>query len=248
MIYVNSLNNDFLKSKISFVICDFDRTITKYDSATSWSIIPSSKYVNPNIQIESRKLYDYYRPIELDESLDQDKKTEYMKSWALESLNLYSKYKVSKKQLYSTLIHDNKIILREDFSLFVNRLNDLGIKLYIVSAGIYDIIEYILVDNNIYTDNIIIFSNHLKFNRGFISGIDGLFLHSCNKDEINLPINNDEYGLLFGDQVEDKKIANRYNTLDICFSNENKKDFDITLTGNSSFDNVGKLLIKNYKK
>lgn len=247
MIYINNLNENYIQNDISFVLCDFDRTISKYDSATSWSIIPSSKYVDPKILEESRNLFDHYRPIELDTEMDFNQKSFYMKQWALASLSLYSKYKVTKNQLYKTLIYDNKIKLRKDFSKFVNRLNSLGIKLYIVSAGIYDIIEYILIENNILLDNVEIISNHLKYNRGIIDGVDGLFLHSCNKDKINLPITNNQYGLLFGDQVEDKMIAKKYNTLDIVFSDIKNDSFDITLSGNSSFDNVGKLLIKNYK-
>ena len=248
MIYINNINDRYLNNNIDFVICDFDRTISEFDSATSWSVIPSSKFVDPNIQIESRKLFEFYRPIELDTSMSFDIKKEYMRKWALESLGLYSKYKVTRNQLYKTLTLNNKVILREDFYRFSNKLNKLGIKIYIVSAGLYDIIEYILIENNIYLGNIEIISNHLRYNNGIISGIDGLFLHSCNKNDISLPINNNQYGLLFGDQVEDKIIADKYNTLDICFSDKNKKEFDITLTDNSSFDNIGKILIKNYNK
>ena len=94
-----------------------------------------------------------------------------------------------------------------------------------------------------------IISNHLEFTNDLVSGITGEVIHSCNKNIISLPIRDDEHGILFGDLPGDRLIGEKYDTIDVAFSNnmnieEYNKIFDIVLTGNSSFTNVGKLLIK----
>ena len=244
MIYINRLNKHFLDRKIDFVICDFDRTITKSDSATSWGIIPSSNMVDPNLKKESELIFNHYRPIELDNTISFENKSYNMKKWALDQVNLYYRYNITKELLYKILDTNDKLVVRESFDTFIKKLYNKGIRLYIVSAGIYDVIKYVLIKNNIMYDNIQIISNHLGYTNNVISGIDGTLLHSCNKNTIDLSISDDEYGLLFGDQVEDKLLGEKYNTIDIGFMNNNNKNYDIVLTGNSSFNNVSKILIK----
>lgn len=244
MIYLNRINKDFIGNKISFIISDFDRTITKSDSATSWSIIPSSNLVKSGLKTESEIIFNKYRKIELDNTISNEEKSYYMKLWAIEQINLYNKYSISDLLLKEIIISNDKLKLRDDFKNFVNKLKDNNIKLYIISAGIYDVIKYILLNNDISLDNIEIISNHLTFDNNIINGIKGNILHSCNKNIINLPITNNSYGLLFGDQIEDRMIGDKYNTIDIGFMNSNCLDYDIVLTNNSSFNNISKIFIK----
>lgn len=244
MIYLNRFNEKLLNKKIDFVISDFDRTITNSDSATSWSVIPSSSLVDKSLKKESKLIFNHYRPIELDKNISFDNKSYNMKRWAYEQINLYKRYNITKGLLYEILGTNKRLVLRNDFSEFANKLNNMGIRLYIVSAGIYDVIKYILDKNNLLLDNISIISNHLTYDNNVISGISGTILHSCNKDSVDLDIKYNEYGLLFGDQVEDRIIGKHYNTYDIGFMSENHKEYDMVLTGNSSFNNVSKILIK----
>ena len=61
-------------SKIYFV-ADFDKTITKSDSQSSWSVIAHSKKLPKSYSIERKNLFEYYRPIELDETFDKNEKS-----------------------------------------------------------------------------------------------------------------------------------------------------------------------------
>lgn len=242
-----------LDNNITFVISDFDRTITSFESSTSWSIFNNSCLVDNGFKEESKSLYDYYRIKELDTSISLSDKRRYMADWTDEQVKLFSKYNINKNKFYEIIDESNGLVLRKDFVDFARRLNKLNIKLYIVSGGIYDSIQYTLKKNNVLLNNIIIVSNKLKFNKKSIVGIDGNIITSCNKDSIYLPINSQQRGLLFGDMPEDKDSGCRYNTVDVVFSHCNdtsfyNKLFDITLTDNSSFSNVGNLLIKGYKK
>ena len=56
-----------------YVVTDFDRTITKGNSKTSWSILASSDLVPKEYVKERQELYDYYRPIEIDEEMEKNK-------------------------------------------------------------------------------------------------------------------------------------------------------------------------------
>ena len=76
-----------------YIVADFDRTITNGSSQTSWSILSSSNLV-PNKYIEERQaLYDYYRPIEIDETINIETKMQAMKDWFQKHIELFVKYK-----------------------------------------------------------------------------------------------------------------------------------------------------------
>ena len=249
MLYINNLNKNILKKDISFIICDFDRTITTYDSNTCWNFISKSGMFDKNFDKECDDTFLYYRPIELDTNISFEEKSKYMEQWTLDVLKIFDRYGINREIFYNVLKHDKGIKLRNNFNEFIKLTNDKNITFYIVSAGIYDVIEYTLQKNNILYPNVKILSNKFIFTNNGID-IDGNILHSCNKDIIDIPINDNEYGLLFGDQIEDIKVGNRFDTYNIGFCG--KKDliptfmnnYDMTLTDDSSYDLVSKILIK----
>lgn len=251
MIYINNINKRLTQKGISFVITDFDRTITYHDSSTTWSLFSSSKLINPKFKLESDSLYKFYRNIELSSSIPHEKKSIHMYNWALRQMSLFKKYNINEHIFYKIIDQANDFCLRSDFISFSKRLEQLGIRIYIVSGGISNVIKYILIKNGISLNNITIISNEIIFCENNI-GIGDNIIHSFNKGDISLPIRREECGLLFGDMISDKDIGKNYNTIDIVFTDEehskqNNKYFDISLTGDSSFSNVGKILIKNYK-
>ena len=250
MIYINKFNKKILERNISFIICDFDRTITSFKSNTCWNLFSKSSLIDKEFSNECNKLFDYYRPIELDSSIPFAEKSKYMEEWTLATSRIFGQFGITKEKLLEVLKKDNGILLRRGFDSFARLTNELGIKFFIVSAGIYDVIHYTLMTNNLLLPNIQIITNKFSYDSNGVSGIDGLVLHSCNKDSIQIPIRNDEFGLLFGDQVEDKRVGKNYDTYDIGFCPKKEllenynHNFDITLTGNSSFDSIGKILLK----
>ena len=252
MIIINNINKKEINKKRTFVISDFDRTITTQDSTTSWSVINNSDLVDNSYKIDSRTLYNYYRQIELNSNISLEDKKRYMEEWTIKEVELLKKYNIDKSMFYKILSKSNRFILRPDFKEFYNRISELGIRLYIISGGIYDSIEYILKRDSIPLEKITIISNKLKFDNNQIIGIDGNIITSCNKDSISLPIGKEEHGLLFGDIPEDKNMGNLYDTYDIIFNNDNNpiqnKMFNMSLTDSSSFSSVSKILIKGYKK
>lgn len=250
MIYINRLNKKVFNKKISYILCDFDRTISTYNSSTSWGMFRISKRVPKGYQDDSNKLFEKYRPIELNNKIDSTIKKEHMKRWVLEQVNLFSKYGID-INLYHEIIENEiaSIVLRNDFPSFARDMYLLDIPIYIVSGGLIDPIEYILKSNECLYPNIDITTNMLDERNGKIVGLKEPVIHALNKNTISLPISSTGLGLLFGDLPEDKLLGNNLDTIDCGFVNDAdtynyNKEFDICLTGESSFTQVSKLLIK----
>jgi 2-hydroxy-3-keto-5-methylthiopentenyl-1-phosphate phosphatase len=246
MIYINRPIN---VKKIKYVLCDFDRTISVSNSPTSWSIFSLSNKASMGFKEETVELFKKYRPIEVNHSLSVEEKKEQMLNWPNEQVLLFAKYGIDYETFKYICMHENRIILRNDFPSFVERMYSLNIPVYIISAGLYEPIKWKLYNQKALFPNVHIISNHIKREQGEITGISGQIITSMNKDEV-LSISSDEQGILFGDLPSDKLMATNLDTINVGFINNEdevsifNKEFDITLTGKSSFTSVGKILIK----
>lgn len=246
MIYINRKINI---KPISYVLCDFDRTITKDESATTWGVFSRSRYVDDKFVEDTDELFKKYRPIELDQTISDEERLKAMRTWPIEQTLLFDKHGIDYDIYKKIIAEDTSVQPREDFKEFAYTLNSLGITLYIVSAGIKDCIIHALRRNDSIFPCMRIISNEMNVYNGRIVGLKEPILHSFNKEIVSLTIDHGKHGLLFGDLPSDKKMKGTLSTTDIAFLNESpleslKKDFDIVLTDNSSFMNVSKLLIK----
>lgn len=242
-----------------YVVADFDRTITKGNSKTSWSILANSTLV-PKSYIEERQaLYDYYRPIEIDENMDFELKSHLVKEWFRKHIELFVKYKTSEK-VFETAATDLRVMeFRYGAKEFIEFLHKNGIPLIIISAGIGNFIESFLKHNNCYFDNIYISSNKIMFKDGIAVGVDNNIIHSLNKNEVSLPpkvlnnLQNRNNVILLGDQVSDLKMVDKSKhdlVLSIGFLAEDSKEqyeilksnFDIVCELNDDYNNLKELL------
>ena len=90
------------QDKEIYMLLDFDRTITDTYSEMSWGILSKSKLVPKEYRLDREKLHNHYRPIELDESLDEETKKKYMEEWFYKHINMLIKYKISKQIIDDT--------------------------------------------------------------------------------------------------------------------------------------------------
>ena len=160
---------------------------------------------------------------------------------------------IVKEEKLRIIEENNDFVFRKDFKNFITNMFYMNIPVFITSAGLLEPISDALQKNDCNLPNVSIVANEIKEVNGEIIGTKKPMIHSYNKDKLNIPVSNYELGLLFGDLPGDLLMGKGKNTINIGFVNEGKveeynKVFDITLTDNSSFDNVGKLLIKQYKK
>lgn len=237
------------------ILTDFDRTLTVGESESSWGILSAGGFISPEYKEERQKLYEKYRPIEIDETLDFDTKNKLMIEWWNKHINLLIKYELKEETIIEAT-KDIKVMKFRDGA--IDMLGDLyknNIPVIIMSAGIGNFIEQFLLNNNCYFSNIYIISNFIKFENGVAVGIDGDIIHSLNKREDLLPeeildrIKDRPNVILLGDQISDITMIskNKKDTaLKIGFCEENaeqnlpyfENEYDVVCTDKVNFNEL----------
>lgn len=255
MIYINNKEklNKIRREKDFFVITDFDRTLTTKQSEPSMGIVP--EFLGGECLEKRLKIFNKYRPIELDYTLDKVEKEKYMKEWARASFTLLSNYVI--EEIVDKSLVNAKLYLRDGAKEFLQHLNSQNKNVVIMSSGVGNVVESFLRKEDCIFDNTYIVSNFFQFiNKRATINLENI-MATANKEykripgEIKCKIEKNKYGLLFGDLVEDLKMANNLDkTLTFGFLDENiannleefKNNFDIVLTENEDFNTVKNIL------
>lgn len=240
-----------------YVLTDFDRTITVGNSDSSWSILSKSDMVPKEYVNERQEFYNYYRPYEIDETLDYDTKNHLMTEWWNKHIGLFIKYQMSEEVINSAARNLRVMAFRDGAKEFLENMSDRGIPVIIISAGIGNFIEQFLIKNDCNFDNIFIVSNFINFKNGIAVGVSDNVIHSMNKNEVSLPdnikelIKNRPNAILLGDSISDIRMAKeefRDNALKIGFLEEKIEEnmpyycdaFDVVCTDNTTYDELSK--------
>ena len=258
MIYIKENTMDRIRNWSDDSICvltDFDRTITTGNSPSSWSILSNSNMISNEYVKDSYELYNYYRPVELDESMDYETRCKLMIEWWDKHVDLFIKYGLSEEGINDSIRNFNFMSFREGIKEFLENMNDRNIPVIIISAGIGNVIKEFFIMNDCFYNNMFIVSNFLKFENGFVVGVSDKVIHSLNKSEVSLPddikelIKTRQNIILLGDSLSDVRMAMeevRDNALKIGFLEENvvdnktyfEKEFDVVCTDNCSYNKL----------
>ena len=258
MIYINDNTKERISSwndNSMYVLTDFDRTITVGNSDSSWSILSKSDLVPKEYVSERNAYFDYYRPIEIDETLDYETKNRLMSEWWNKHISLFIKYQTSEEVINKAARDMRVMAFRDGARDFLIDMQKRNIPVIIISAGIGNFIEQFLIKNDCNFDNIHIVANFIKFENGVAAGVSDNIIHSLNKNEVSLPadikaiIAGRNNIVLLGDQVSDIRMAseeNRSVALKIGFLEEKqeenmevfKESFDIVCTNNTSYTDL----------
>ena len=245
-----------------YIVTDFDRTLTSEKSENSWSVISNNNEIPHDFIYERKKLYDKYRPIELNEKIEYNEKCELISEWFRECIGLFSKYKIKKDVFDKASSNSEMMDFRTGAKDFMKFLAKNKIPLIIISAGIGNFIECFLKNNNCLYDNSYIFSNKIIFKDGIAVGTEKKTIHSLNKSEVSLPLNikkkisNKEIVILLGDQISDSKMVNPSDNkqlLKIGFYSKDtnvdielfKEYFDIVCSEKDNYNDILNLLFRN---
>lgn len=238
----------------SYILIDFDYTITSKSSASSWNLLSRSGIV-PEEYVEKRQeLYNHYGPLELDETIPVKDKTSYMNEWWTKHLNLLINYKISEETMNKAISNPTAMTLRQGAKEFFELTNKQNIPVIIISAGIGNFIKQFLINNNCYYDNVYLISNFIKFENGLSSGLTNEIIHTLNKSKVKLPpkvkelIKDRPNIILLGDNIGDInmiKEKDQSSALKIGFLEEKIKEnkpfyenaFDIVCT-HSTFHEI----------
>ncbi len=249
------------------VISDFDGTLTRRYVKTQdgrelyvpsvAGLIGMQRVLPREYSRESHELYEKYSPIEEDEKLDFEYRSEKMKEWWTEHLNLLIKYKLNKEKI-EKIVDGFPNILRDGAKEFFNILKEKNVPLIVFSAGFGDFIEYYL-EKEVPDNNIIILSNMFKYDKnGYVTGFKGDLIHSLNKTikkeklENLAPRRNNI--ILLGNTISDSKIVEDFETIiKIGFLGDPKKmerykeNFDVVIQDEpkkpASMEYVNELLL-----
>ena len=111
MKYVNSNIINDVKDNFYLVI-DFDQTITSKDSVNSWEAILKSKYIKEEHFIEQQKLYEKYKPIEIDLSLDLQYRIKKLDEWYFFICKKFYEYDYS-NDIIEKAVKESKLKFRD---------------------------------------------------------------------------------------------------------------------------------------
>ncbi|MBQ2917274.1 MAG: haloacid dehalogenase-like hydrolase [Clostridia bacterium] len=256
MIHINNKEkiNNFKKESF-YIITDFDRTLTSKESEPSMGIVP--KYLGGECLEERTKIFEYYRPLELDYTIRVEEKKKIMKEWANKSFTLVSKYIT--QDIIDKALADANIHFREGAKEFLVKMHNKNVPVIIMSSGVGNIVEAFLKKEGSLFNNIKIVSNFFEFKeeKTYID-LDSI-MATLNKEYKKIPknvrvkIEEKENALLFGDLIEDIKMANEEklsDTITFGFLDANveqnletyKSNFDVVLTDDNGFNDVINIL------
>ena len=266
MIYLNNetklkeLKNKMNKDNIC-VFIDFDKTITSNGSRDSWDAIANRKVMGEGLANALDVYYQKYGPIELDYTMTVEEKEKYIIEWYEKCMDLYYIHHLTKEKLKESVDYAG-LEMREGVKDFLFKLYKNTVPVIILSAGIGNVIEQFLKEENSYYNNITIISNFIKFDEnGNMIKFSADMIHTLNKNidklgdlKVKERIKTKEYRIVIGDLVDDITMMGEYpesKSLKIGFLNKNitenlevyKKNFDIVLTEANNFYDIEKYII-----
>lgn len=259
MILVNNekLNNlNCVSADDLYILTDFDGTMTKENSGSSWASIFENPNVTKEFIDECIRIFNYYHKFEIDESLSTDEKLQMMDEWYRKNIETLVDYKITEEIINYVSI--KMMTFRDGATDFLKTMYDKSIPIIVISAGVGNTIEQFLIRNNCNYPNIYICSNFLEYEDGIIKGIrDNNLIHSLNKNEVILPENikskiiDRKNILLLGNNVFDLSMADsKKNVYSLGFLDKNveekinsfKENFDIVCTNNTSYDEIRSMI------
>lgn len=246
-------NFDF-DPKNLFVVADFDKTLTRGDSESTWGILSKADNMGDDYKGKRTDLFEKYRPIEIDETLPLDIKSQKMDEWRKAHIGLFYEYGL-REDFIKNSVNWNLLTYRDWAKNFLNKMHELDVPVIIISAGIGNVISAFLIKEGDYYSNIHIISNTIEFKNGIIKWLKWNTIHSLNKDIVHgdkkvLKILNERKNiLLFGDLVADTKmipIDKEKDALKFGFLDDKieknlefyKQVYDVVIKDEGSFDYI----------
>lgn len=265
MIVINSDMYEKLNhftDQTTYVVTDFDRTLTANDSPGSWQVLDYQNNIPQEYLIESKKLFNYYRPIEIDETIEWEEKNKRMNEWWEKHASLLVDLQLTRQAFEKFDV--NVMKFRAGAKELLREMFLCDIPVIIESAGIGNFIESFLIENDCYYNNIDIVANFVKFEQELLTGFSNQIIHTLNKsdhfftEDIKAKIFTRDNVFVFGDVLTDANMVTNQtkNIIKIGFLEANEKEnkelyqkvFDMVCTNNTSFDQISKNLNKSYVK
>ena len=231
-----------------YILTDFDGTITKDSSDSSWASIFKNPNVTDEFVQECIRIFNYYHKYEIDESIPLEEKMVIMSEWYNKNIETLKKFGITEQTINYSANNENIMYFRDGAKEFLKEMNDRGIPIIVISAGVGNIMQQFLINNDCNFPNIYICSN---------------LIHPLNKNEISLPthiqekVANRNTIILLGNSISDINMTNdRKKTYRIGFLDEKVEDrisafhehYDVVCTDNTSYYELGKRISEHLNR
>ncbi|KRY55714.1 putative cytosolic 5'-nucleotidase 3 [Trichinella britovi] len=251
------------------VVSDFDKTLSKFqlkNGDLAWSthdVVEQSIFqTDKEIFAQFKSLREKYYPVEFDPHMSDEDKIPSMEHWwkSCHDLIVKSKTKASSLEAFTA---KSKLILRfvrclREVSVFFDILQRNRIPFIIFSAGIGDVITYVLKRHlKSVPENVHLISNFFELNdEGIVCGFKEPMIHTFNKNASVIvdegkcfyeKIRNRDCVLLIGDSLGDVHmdvgVVTERCILKVGFLNENceklkqryKSEYDVIICNDQTF-------------
>ncbi|KAJ3309404.1 hypothetical protein HDV04_006191 [Boothiomyces sp. JEL0838] len=223
------------------IIADFDMTLTKYWHNGKRSL--SSHGVLEESSVLDETTYHKYYPMEISHSITFEEKTRAMVEWWTTTHTLLQNARLTRQDIKNMII-EKPVTFRPLLKEFIELVSDRKIPLLVFSAGLADVIETILVDNGLWTDDMAIVSNRMVFENDVCVGFQDPLIHSLNKNEAGMSesvhaqkVSNRDNVVLMGDSISDLQMADGFLNHDVELLLERyEQSFDVVLVNDTSLE------------
>lgn len=242
------------------VISDFDMTLTRFAHngkrvPTTHNILDNRLLISDDCAKRIRELLNTYYPLEIDATRSPEEKLPHMVEWWTKVHELLVEQKI-RKELLGQAVRESKVMLRDGFRHFFDRLAEQQVPLLIFSAGVGDVLEEVVRQNHVFHPNVRVISNYMDFDQeGVLRAFSAPLIHTFNKRDgalshaAGLPeLKGRGNVLLLGDSLGDLTMADGVsepdNVLTVGFLNdqvEQRKEsyfnsYDIVLVKDETMD------------
>uniref|UniRef100_A0A665TQ99 5'-nucleotidase n=1 Tax=Echeneis naucrates TaxID=173247 RepID=A0A665TQ99_ECHNA len=181
--------------------------------------------------LQMKELLNTYYPIEIDSNRSAEEKLPLMVEWWTKVHELLIQQKI-RKDMLTQAVKESNAMLRDGYKEFFEHLAEHQVPLLIFSAGVGDILEEVIRQNQVFHSNVHIISNYMDFDQtGVLQAFKGPLIHTFNKREGALShaaglreLQGRPNVLLLGDSLGDLTMADGvskpHNILTIGFLND----------------------------
>lgn len=172
------------------IITDFDRTLTKafvdgQPAHASYGVIDDSSYVPEAVVQELNSLKSKYFPIEMSSSLTEAEKLPHMIEWFTSAFQVAFKSGI-KRHMLPAMVRESSVSLRDGADQFFHVVTENRIPIFVLSAGVGDVIEEILKQQAEIPPQLKLVANYYTYDSdGTLNGRDGELIHTFNKHEVS---------------------------------------------------------------
>lgn len=242
------------------IVTDFDMTLSKFAHngqrcPTTHNMLHNSCLISEDCKRKMQALQERFYPVEIDAELSLEDKVPLMVEWWSAAHQLLVDQKIQ-KQFLSKAVSQSGAKLRDGYVEFFGLLRKWDVPVWILSAGLGDILEEVLKHKRVFSPNISVRANYMHFTEeGWLQGFKEPLIHSFNKvgGHIGDPSHNIQSKdrpnvLLLGDSLGDvtmaDNITNVSNILRIGFLNDKVEErrevytssYDIILERDETLD------------